>query len=222
MILLICDLFFLLNQLSFSFGELNREDLHLQNITPQSNIKIKKEHYLSTLLEVSWQKGQTQCWRLHMSGVCGRDKPRQVFSRKCGEAASNPWPSDSVRQLSPLHQPPSVCGCACVGVKGKVGKVSPINWQKNMKKPTIDIDSSISSLVLPVTWPLSDSNTLFRFFKRISRSIKATCLHLTCQFVKVKQNTQCCMFGQAYNYWKKYINQGHISQHASKVHYMFV
>ena len=59
MILLICDLFFLLNQLSFSFGELNREDLHLQNITPQSNIKIKKEHYLSTLLEVSWQKKRT-------------------------------------------------------------------------------------------------------------------------------------------------------------------
>jgi hypothetical protein len=38
-----------------------------------------------------------------MSGVCGRDKPRQAFLRKCGEAASDPWHGDSLRQLSPLH-----------------------------------------------------------------------------------------------------------------------
>ena len=47
----------------------------------------------------------------HMSGVQGREKPRQAFPLKiCGEAASNPRPGDSVRQLSPLHQAcPSGC-----------------------------------------------------------------------------------------------------------------
>jgi len=40
-----------------------------------------------------------------MSGVWGREKPRQAFSRKiCEETDSNPRPSDSVKQLSPLHQ----------------------------------------------------------------------------------------------------------------------
>jgi hypothetical protein len=35
----------------------------------------------------------------------GREKPRQASPRKiCGEASSNPWPGDSVRQLSPLYQ----------------------------------------------------------------------------------------------------------------------
>jgi hypothetical protein len=54
-----------------------------------------------------------------------------------------------------------------------------LHHEKGMKKPTIDIDSSISSLVLPFTLPLKDSNILFRFFRRISRSSKATCRHLT-------------------------------------------
>ena len=41
----------------------------------------------------------------HMSGVWGREKPRQAFPRKIyRDAASNPRPGDSVRQLSPLHQ----------------------------------------------------------------------------------------------------------------------
>ena len=83
---------------------------------------------------------------------------------------------------------------------------------KDMKKPTIEIDSSISSLVLPVTWPLSDSNTLLRFFKRISLSSKATCLHLTCHFVKVKQNILCYMFGQAYSYCYTALITENISQ----------
>jgi hypothetical protein len=40
----------------------------------------------------------------HMSEIWEGNKSRQAFPRKCGEAASNPWPSDSVKQLSPLHQ----------------------------------------------------------------------------------------------------------------------
>ena len=40
-----------------------------------------------------------------MSGVWGREKLRQAFPPQiCREAASNPRPGDSVRQLSPLHQ----------------------------------------------------------------------------------------------------------------------
>lgn len=35
-----------------------------------------------------------------MSGVWGRDKPRQAFPCKCGEAASNPQPGNSVRALT--------------------------------------------------------------------------------------------------------------------------
>ena len=39
-----------------------------------------------------------------MSGVWGREKPRQASPKIYEEAASNPRPGDSVRQLSPLHQ----------------------------------------------------------------------------------------------------------------------
>jgi len=50
-------------------------------------------------------KGRPSAGGSHMSGVWGREKPRQAFPLQiCGEAASNPRPGDSVRQLSPLHQ----------------------------------------------------------------------------------------------------------------------
>jgi len=53
----------------------------------------------------SWIKGRPSAGGSHMSGVWGREKPRQAFPPQiCGEAASNPRPGDSVRQLSPLHQ----------------------------------------------------------------------------------------------------------------------
>jgi len=40
-----------------------------------------------------------------MSAVWGREKPKQAFPPQiCREAALNPRPGDSVRQLSPLHQ----------------------------------------------------------------------------------------------------------------------
>ena len=51
-------------------------------------------------------KGQTQCRRFPHEWGLGKGKteaslpPRKI----CGEAASNPRPGDSVRQLSPLHQ----------------------------------------------------------------------------------------------------------------------
>jgi len=51
------------------------------------------------------KKGRPSAGGSHMSGVWERKKPRQAFPRTiCGEAASNPRPGDSVRQLSPLHQ----------------------------------------------------------------------------------------------------------------------
>jgi len=50
-------------------------------------------------------KGRPSARGSHMSGVWGREKPRQAFPPQiCREAASNPRPGDSVRQLSPLHQ----------------------------------------------------------------------------------------------------------------------
>lgn len=70
----------------------------------------------------------------------------------------------------------------------------------NTRKPTIDIESSSSALVLPVTRPLSDSNTVFRFFRRISRSNKATCLHLTWGFENVKKKKSSVVFQLLLNF----------------------
>jgi hypothetical protein len=39
-----------------------------------------------------------------MSGIKGKDKPMQAFSRKYKEACSNQQPSNSVKQFSPPHQ----------------------------------------------------------------------------------------------------------------------
>ncbi|XP_066323051.1 protein argonaute 1C-like isoform X2 [Miscanthus floridulus] len=44
-------------------------------------------------------KGRPSAGGSHMSGVWGREKPRQAFPRKiCGEAASNPRPGDSIKK----------------------------------------------------------------------------------------------------------------------------
>jgi hypothetical protein len=48
-------------------------------------------------------KGKSSAEGFHTSGVWGRDKLRQTFTRKYGETASNVPPGDSMRQLSPLH-----------------------------------------------------------------------------------------------------------------------
>jgi len=58
-----------------------------------------------TYQRIFYKKGRPSARGSHMSGVWGREKPRQAFPPQiCGEAASNPRPGDSVRQLSPLHQ----------------------------------------------------------------------------------------------------------------------
>jgi hypothetical protein len=53
-----------------------------------------------------------------MSWIWRKDKPRQAFTQKYKETASNLGPSDSMRQLSPIHQ-------ACPSVfKSNGGQIS--------------------------------------------------------------------------------------------------
>ena len=59
---------------------------------------------LSPLHQACPSKGQTQCRRLPHECSLGKGKTETSLLRKIyGEATSNPWPGDSVRQLSPLH-----------------------------------------------------------------------------------------------------------------------
>ena len=59
--------------------------------------------------DIHEKKGRPSDGGSHMSGVWGREKPRQASPKIYEEAASNPRPGDLVRQLSPLHQPCRSC-----------------------------------------------------------------------------------------------------------------